>query len=176
MAYSTAPEVRLVLQGHIQAIPGETDVTPASLSDAQIEYEISNADEQINAVLRRQFALPLPTPVPPVLRNLSIDIACAQLDMMFRGSREYASDLSPMRLRYARAKEILERIATGDYPLYNPGEGPDEVGGSIVINPYEGDVLLTRDVFPRGYIPGRGSGTEYAQVEFMPYYPYYRER
>lgn len=176
MAYSTATEVRLVLQGFLDVQTGnDPDVTPAKLSDAQIEYEIRNADEQINSVLRRHYALPLPEPVPTVLKNLSIDIAVAQCDMIFRGGKEYASALSPARLRYERAKEILGHIATGDYPLYNEGEGPVAVGGEAhVINPYDGDVLLTKDVFPRGYLPG--DKTEYAQIEFMPYYPYMRGR
>jgi len=175
MAYSTAAEVRLVMQGFVDPGPEDPDKTPALLSDAQIEYEIGNADEQINSVLRRRYDLPLPEPVPAVLRNLSIDIAAAQIDMIFRGSREYASALSPARLRYERALLILDRIATGDYPLYNAGEGPEisSEAGSIVINPYVGDILLTKEVFPRGYIPGR-TGTEYAETEWLPYYPYMR--
>jgi phage gp36-like protein len=173
MAYSTVVQVRLVLQGYAE-IPTVGDVTPANLTDAQIGYEISNADEQINAVLRRRYALPLPVPVPLILGNLSIDIAVALSDMIFRGSREYASVIHPARLRYERALLILDRIATGDYPLYNAGEGPAEVGDtSIVINPYSGDILLTTDVFPRGYTPG--SGAQFAE-EPIPYYPYLRPR
>lgn len=175
MAYSTATQVRVVLKGLVDATIADPDVTPSLLSDAQIEYEISNADEQINSVLRRRYTLPLPLPVPVILRNLSIDISAAQCDMIFRGSREYASELSPARLRYDRALLILDRIATGDYPLYNIGEGPvlPKEAGSIVINPYDGDVLLTTEVFPRGYSPGK-SGAEFAQTEYIPYYPYIR--
>jgi phage gp36-like protein len=176
MAYSTAAEVRLVLQGFVDVTPGDPDRTPASLSDTQLEYEIRNADEQINSVLRRRYNLPLPDPIPIVLKNLSIDIAAAQADMMFRGSREYASALHPMRLRYERALLILDRIATGDYPLYNEGEGPEGVGDdALVLNPYDGDVLLTEDVFPRGYRPG-GREVEYSEIEAIPYYPYLRVR
>jgi phage gp36-like protein len=176
MAYSTVTQVRLVLSGFIENLPGDPDVTPAALSDAQIEYEIGNADEHINAVLRRRYTLPLPLPVPLILQNLSIDIAAAQCDMIFRGSREYASPLHPARLRYDRALLILDRIATGDYPLYNVGEGPElpSEAGSVVINPYQGDILLTKEVFPRGYNP-KGDA-EYAETEFIPYYPYSRSR
>jgi phage gp36-like protein len=175
MAYSTVADVRLVLEGFND--PNESpdpDYTPALLSDAQIEYEISNADEEINAILRRRYAVPLPTPVPEVLKNLSVDIAAALCDMTFRGSREYASVLAPARLRYERARLILDRISTGDYPLYNEGEGPEQVGDtSIVINPYPGDILLTREVFPRGYAMVEGSA-EFAELATVPipYYPY----
>jgi phage gp36-like protein len=173
MAYSTATEVRVVLAGFIDPLAGQDpDYTAAKLSDAQIEYEISNADEQINAVLRRRYSLPLPIPVPAILKNLSIDIAVAQADMIYRGSREYASELSPARLRYERAKAILDSIATGDYPLYNVDEGPEEVGDTaIVINPYKGDVLLTKEVFPRGYTPGNEDNGEYSEVIRAPYRP-----
>lgn len=174
MAYSTAAEVRIVLAGFIDPLSGQDpDYTAAKLSDAQIEYEISNADEQINSVLRRRYALPL-SPVPAILKNLSVDIASALCDEIYRGSREYASDLSPARLRYERAKEILNSIATGDYPLFNVGEGPEEVGDSaIVINPYKGDVLLTKEVFPRGYTPGTDDNAEYSESEII-HAPYHR--
>lgn len=180
MPYSVAEDVRLVLQG--MSDPGQgndPDFTPAHLSDAQIEYEIGNADLQIDLILRRRYAIPLPLPFPAVLKNLSIDIAVSLADMQFRGSREYASVLHPARLRYERALLILDRIATGDYPLYNPGEGPSEVGDeAAVFNPYPGDILLTKEVFPRGYVPGLGSSGEYGerQVEAIPYYPYLRKR
>lgn len=170
MPYSTADDVRLVVQGMIDTSQGEDpDYTPAHLSDAQIEYEISNADLQIDAVLRRRYSLPLPEPVPPVIKNLSIDIAASLVDMQFRGSREYASVLHPARLRYERALLILDRIATGDYPLYNDDDplAPSAIGDeAAVFNPYKGDVLLTKEVFPRGYIPGNeGNGSdEYAQA------------
>jgi phage gp36-like protein len=175
MAYSTPVQVRVVLQGFLDSNQGDPDITPSNLSDAQIEYEISNADEQINAVLRRRYETPLPEPVPLVIRNLSVDIAAALSDMTFRGSKEYASPLSPFRLRYERALLILDRIATGDYPIYNESESPMPIGGSIVINPYgDGDVLLTREVFPRGYDPAH-EGSEFAEtIQPIPYYPYLR--
>lgn len=179
MAYSNAEDVRLIVQGMLDATQGDDpDYTPANLSDAQIEYEISNADLQIDAVLRRRYSLPLPLPVPLVLKNLSIDIAASLVDMQFRGSREYASELHPARLRYERALLILDRIATGDYPLYNDGDplAPVPVGDeAAVFNPYDGDVLLTTEVFPRGYKPGV-NGREYAQLEYIPYYPYLMRR
>lgn len=177
MPYSTPAQVRTVLQGYLESNQGDPDKTAANLSDAQIEYEISNADEQIDAVLRRRYALPLPEPTPAVLRNLSVDIAAAQADMLFRGSREYASALHPMRLRYERALLILDRIATGDYPLYNEGEGPDLVGDeAIVINPgfYDGGLITADQVF-RNHTH-RVHGAEYSEIEAIPYYPYLRPR
>lgn len=174
MPYSTVTEVRLVLQGFVEAGPGsDPDITSALLSDAQIEYSISSADEEINSVLRRRYALPLPAPIPVIIKNLSIEIAAAQADLIFRGSREYANELSPSRIRYERAKELLERIATGDYPLYNVGEGPEEVGDtSLVINPSpsDDDFILVTDVFPRG-LPD-SEDAEFSETTLIPYRPY----
>lgn len=175
MTYSTPQTVRLVLLGLIDpAIDGDDpDHTPAMLTDAQIEYEISNADGHIDSILRRRYSLPLPDPVPLVIKNLSTDMAAALCDMIFRGSREYSSEFAPARLRYERAEQILMHIANGDYPLYNPGEGPDQTGDeSIVINPYPGDVLLSCEVFPRGDSPDKQGGAEYAE-RLIPY-PYIR--
>lgn len=153
MAYSTIEQVRQLLKGVVEATGQELggDYTPDKLSDAQIEYEIKNADAQIDASLRRQYSIPLTEPVPAILNTLSVDIAAALCDMAFRASKEYASELSPFRLRYDRALLLLERIAEGTYPLFNDGEGPGEQGGgALVINPYEGNLLRDEEVFPRG--------------------------
>ena len=155
MAYSTKEDVREILQGlPEQNSSPNYDVVPSGLSDAQIEYEISNADSQIDLVLRKRgYSTPLPDPIPTVIHTLSVDIAVAYCDLIFRGSREYTNtSSSPFQIRYNRAMQILRMMADGSYPIYNPGEGPEtaEVFDSVVINPYPGDVLLTKDVFPRG--------------------------
>lgn len=153
MAYSTKEQVRQLLKGVVEITGAELggDYTPDKLSDDQIEYEIRNADEQINASLRRQYKVPLEGELPVILNTLSVDIAASLCDMTFRASREYANELSPFRLRYERANLLLERIAEGTYPIFNEGESPENPGGgAIVINPYDGQLLEDRDVFPRG--------------------------
>lgn len=176
MTYSTVEEVRSILRGFVDGVSADPDVVPSKLSDAQIEYEIKNADAQIDGALRRRYDLPLPVPVPNIIQVISCDIAAALCDMTFRGSREYPAELAPFRLRYERAKDMLESIASGDYPIYNEGDGPGEVGGNIVINPYPGDVLLTEEVFAHGgpFDGGRGDGS--AEMAQIPYYPYLKYR
>lgn len=173
MAYSTVPEVKTVLSGFVDPAPQDPDIVPSKLSDAQIEYEIKNADAQIDAAVRRHYNLPLPEPVHPLLNVISVDIAAAQCDLIFRGSREYATILAPLRLRYERAKLLLDGIASGDFPLYNEGEGPEGVGGAIVINPYPTDILLTNEVFAHGG-PFNGRSEEGAEMTEIPYNPYLR--
>lgn len=181
MAYSTKEQVREVIQGHIEE-GGEFDVTPSKLSDDQIEYEIKNADAQIDLVLRKRgYSTPLPGgydlasgealpdqefDLPGVINSISIDIAAAQCDLIFRGSRDYqgAGDANPFRIRYDRARKLLLQIGDGNYPVYNPGEGPEYKSpySAVVFNPYPGDVLLTEEVFPRGARFLHDNGTEFA--------------
>lgn len=171
MTYSTPEEVRELLQGFVSEPGNEYDVTPDKLSDSQIEYEIMNADAQIDLVLRKRgYSTPLPGPVPDIIHTISRDIATAQCDLIFRGSRDYqgAGDANPFRVRYDRARRLLLQIGDGDYPIYNPGEGPETVApyDAGVFNPYPGDVLRTEHIFPRGADFLLGSG-EYGERETL---------
>lgn len=167
MAYSTKEDVRQVLVGIVSE--SEYDSTSAALSDDQIEYEIGNADSQIDLALRKRgYTTPLPSPIPSVIRNLSVDIAVALSDMTARGSNVYGSENHPARIRYDRARRILLQIGDGSYPIYNPGDGPDitAIYDAEVLNPYPGDVLLTKEVFPRGADFLRGDGIEYTEEPY----------
>jgi hypothetical protein len=172
MPYSTADEVREILKGYVDPQSSDPDVTAAHLTDAQIEYEIANVDAEINLVLaRRGYIVPIPTTwngnlvsVPTVIHHISIDMAAALSDMTYRGSKAYGDESNPFRLRYDRAKEMLERIAQGAFTLPIPVEGSegwiDET--QSVFNPYRSEVLLTEEVFPRGYHLQR-NGAEYGE-------------
>lgn len=174
MAYSQVKDVRLVLRGFSDpGMSDDPDYTPAMLDDAQVEWAIKDADSQINAVVRKIYNVPLPDPVPDIIVTLSTDMAAVIADNMFRGSREYATELAPARLLWDRCTRILGSIGNGSTPLYNVDEGPEPVGNeSVVINPYPDDVLLDREVFPRGNSPDKtGIKVEYATVP-MPQNPY----
>jgi phage gp36-like protein len=176
MAYSKVQDVRLILSGFSDpGLQDDPDYTPAMLGDAQIEWAIRDADSQIDSVVRRIYAVPLPDPVPDIIVSLSTDMAAVLSDNMWRGSREYATELSPARLLWDRCTRILNSVGSGAFPLYNVGEGPDQVGNeSIVINPYDGDILLDRDVYPKGNSPdvmaGGDGRAQYATVP-IPYHP-----
>jgi phage gp36-like protein len=173
VTYSTVPGVRLVLRGFADPhLAEDPDYTAAMLDDAQIEYAINDADSQIDSVLRCIYALPLPDPVPDIVVTLSTDMAAVLCDSMWRGSREYPTELAPARILWDRCTRILDRIGKGSLQLYNVGEGPDQVGNaSVVINPYDGDILLDTDVYPRGNSPDvtAGGRAEYATVP-LPYH------
>jgi Protein of unknown function (DUF1320) len=174
VAYSEAQDVRLILRGwNDPHMSDDPDYTPAMLDDAQIEYAIADADSQIDAVLRRLYALPLPDPIPDLIHGLSTNMAAVLADSIWRGAREYANELAPARLLWGRCTRILDRIGSGSLQLYNVGEGPEPVGNeAVVINPYPGDILLDTDVYPRGNSPDRtGQKAEFAAVP-IPQTPY----
>jgi len=176
MAYSEMRDVRLILRGWSDPhMSDDPDYTPAMLDDAQIDYAIADADSQINAVLRSIYAVPLPEPTPDIIVTLSTNMAAVIADSIYRGSREYANELAPARLLWARSTRILDRIGRGIVQLYNVGEGPEKVGNAaVVINPYPGDIMWDTDVYPRGNSPDRvHEKAEYAQVP-IPQSPYHR--
>lgn len=150
----------------------DPDYTPAMLEDAQIEWAIRDADSQIDSVLRRIYAVPLPDPVPDIVVAMSIDMAAVLADNIWRGSREYATELAPARVLWTRCMRILDSIGKGSLQIYNAGEGPDPVGNeAVVINIYTGDILLDRDVYPHGNSPDKASNkAEYTTVP-IPYHP-----
>lgn len=176
MAYSIVQDVRLVLRGFADPhLAEDPDYTPAMLDDAQIEWAISDADSQIDSILRSIYMVPLPDPLPDIIVTLSTNMAAVLSDIMWRGSREYANELAPPRIMWDRCTRILTNIGRGSVQLYNVGEGPEKVGNeSVVINPYAGDVLLDRDVYPHGNSPdvmaGGGGKVQYATVP-IPYHP-----
>jgi phage gp36-like protein len=99
MAYSKVQDVRLVLRGFADPdLQDDPDYTPAMLDDAQIEWAIRDADSQIDSVVRRIYATPLPDPVPEIIISLSTDMAAVLATHLWRGSREYANELAPARV------------------------------------------------------------------------------
>jgi hypothetical protein len=69
---------------------------------------------------------------------------------------------------------ILNNIARGNLSLYPDGTGPEPGSGqTIVVNPYPGDILLTEEVFPRGYPDKGADGTAEFAEEPIPYHRSY---
>lgn len=146
MAYSTVEEVRLILKGVDNSPATDYDLTPDQLSDAQVEDDIANADNQIDSALGSRYTVPFPTPTPPLVNSLSKDIASYLSDLRFRGAKEYGSELSPFYLRYQRAVALLNSLeeGTGSIPGIDLGTGE-----GAVFNPYEGTLMTTKHIFTR---------------------------
>lgn len=141
MSYADQQKVREVLR-----TTSSQSQTAESLTDGQIKQSISDADAQIDARLGDRYQVPFTSPVPSVVTHLSENIAAYLADLTYRQGKEYANELSPLYLRYQRAIQMLDRLAKGDDRL------PDDTSeraksGSIVINPYFGDLMTEQDVF-----------------------------
>lgn len=149
MAYSTAEQVRLLLKGVDDSPATDYDLTADKLSDAQIEADIVDADSEIDAALGDRYTVPFPTPIPPLVTSLSINIAAYLADLRFRGGKEHASELSPFYLRYRRSRQILNSISEGRGTI--PGLPDDALngGGSEVFNPYDGILFNTAHIWTR---------------------------
>lgn len=144
MSYADADTVRLLLT----TISTETQ-TAANLPNEAIEQAIADADAQIDARLASRYSVPFSSP-PSVVANLSANIAAYLADLDYRQGREYASQYSPLYLRYQRATNMLERLAEGDDSLPDDGDGSVTTeSGAVVVNPYYGDLMTFEDVFAR---------------------------
>lgn len=148
MAYSTVEEVRSLLVGVDNSPATDYDLTANQLTDAQIELDIADADSEIDTALAERYTVPFPTPIPALINSLSINIAAYLADLRFRGGKEYASELSPYYLRYQRARTMLDAFAQGQGTI--PGGELPEIGdGSLVFNPYDGNLFRTKHIFTR---------------------------
>lgn len=168
MAYTTPEKVRGILKGFVEALSPQAKRQADELDDAQIKYAISNAEAQINATLRSRYNVPFADPAPDLIQVIATDIAAALADLTYRGATVYQSALHPMRLRYERANLLLSQVAGGSLSVYDVTE--EAIEG--LYHPYPGDVLLTTDVFPRGFNLVRGG--EYSETDRIPYDPYLR--
>lgn len=131
--YYTDPDgVRSVLAD--SSDPG----TAAALEDWQLYAAIQDAQAEVDA---RVPGAP-PATVPPLLVNLTRDIAAYLATLTHRKGDPIASD-DPVRLRYQRAQQILTDISAGRIELSG---APDSTADVAVVNPYEGALWDLRDL------------------------------
>lgn len=141
MGYANREDVRRLLVG---ARSDEQNRTPDVLDNDQIDDDIAAAEAQVNVSLDRRYTVPFVTPIPAMIKFITIDIAAYLADMRYRGSREYAGNTHPMQLRYDRARRLLDDLGSGRRLL--EGANEDE---AIVINPYDGTLMSTRHIWTR---------------------------
>jgi phage gp36-like protein len=155
MAYSTVVKVRSVLSGE----DDEEGGTAASLSDAQIQYEIDGARATIDAALHGVYKLPFDlndtgnttATVPQIIINICTDIAAYMSDLNYRKGREYDNQNMPVPLRYQRAQTLLENLRTGTITIDWPHADSDGSGAGVV-HQYSPALMTFEDVFCAPYI------------------------
>jgi phage gp36-like protein len=146
MAYCSVEDVRLMLKGTLGDVPAAAD----KLETEQIEAEIDNAQAEVDAALSNMYIVPLTAVpglvLPDVIKYITRDIAAYLCDLTFRMSKEYGGGANPIRLRYSRAKDLLNGLLNGKYVLDVP-EDARRSTGSEVFNPYEGDLITVEHLF-----------------------------
>lgn len=145
MAYCAIEDVELILKGVSGDLPAAAD----KLDDAQIQQSIDDAGKEVDLALSNFYVTPVVTehePTIEVLKHITANIAAYLADLTFRMSKEYGSGANPLRLRYTRARALLNGILEGKYRLMVP-EVDLQTGTSVVINPYEGDLITLEHLF-----------------------------
>ncbi|HNY28938.1 MAG TPA: DUF1320 domain-containing protein [Candidatus Sumerlaeota bacterium] len=112
--YATQTDLlnRLELRHLVELADDDGDGQP---DPAVLDACITDADSVINSCLRARYAVPF-SPVPPLLRKLSADLAIANL---FARRREAASPTHEQRAQAAR--NLLQALANGEIQLADTG-------------------------------------------------------
>jgi len=153
MSYVLPDAVRSVLVRDTDKTTGSA----ASLTDATIQAAIDDAEAQVDGTLRLLYEVPF-DPAPDLVVTITRDIAAYLADLTYRQSQDYSSALDPVYLRYQRALQNLQGIATDVITLDAPrsdadGDEPD-IGQATVVNVYRGALFSMGEFLaPRGRWP-----------------------
>lgn len=139
MAYSTLDDIKAVVaEADIAQLTDDTGGT--TIDTAKVTRAIEDADLLIDSFLRFQYTVPL-SPVPALVRKLSVDIAVFNLF----SRRRVVTDEIPegVILRYRDALRMLERLQTGRASLGIEPETSD-VQPAIKVSKTSEDRLFTK--------------------------------
>lgn len=141
MSYCSVDDVKLVLKGTAGVLPAAAD----KLNDLQLQDSINDAQIEVDLALSSFYTTPM-NPVSDVIRFITRDIAVYLADLTFRMSKDYGDAANPIRLRYSRARNLLDGIVSGKYYIAVE-ESQLLTGTSEVINPYDGDLITVEHLF-----------------------------
>lgn len=136
--YCSAEDVRKALAPE----GAEDQSTAAEMSDDAIYREVTNAQQEIDARLRDRYMVPFADgEVPGLVSTITADIAAYLSTLTQRRAGEVVED-DTVRLRYARAKELLEKLGDGTLDLdVPPAEVQAGAGEPSLYNQYDGDLF-----------------------------------
>ena len=125
MRYTSVEAVLSILVRDVD----DVDSTAASLSTGQIEDAIESAETEVDAKLAHEYQVPFPEEdqTPPLIRDITRDIAAFLADLTFRRDADYTSDNEPMLMRHRRAQELLALLSSGNIEL----QGALPIGGEV---------------------------------------------
>lgn len=135
--YVTADEVRKVLAPD----GAEDQSTAAQMTDAALEEAIGTAQAEVDARLRDRYTVPFDPAEPPrLVAEITRDIAAYLATLTHRRAGD-VDENETVRLRYTRAKELLELASSGEIEL---GIGSDDLEVTLeptVVNPRDYDLF-----------------------------------
>lgn len=149
MSYSTPTLVRaaLVPGGGAQPDDGSNGKTAAMMSDDELQGHIDEADARIDSYLAQRYALPIASPAPTVLANVSRDIAAYLATLAFRKNKDLTA-MDPVYLRYSDAMAWLKAVGLGQIVIPGLGGATGDVStgeAGTPLNGYTGDLFGTSD-------------------------------
>lgn len=109
MAYCTLDDIKDQID-EARLIQLTDDENVGAVNTSRVEKAIADADEEINGYVGSRHAVPL-SPVPAILRKLSVDIAIYNLYARRDKANDTRSD------RYKAAIRFLEQVALGKISL-----------------------------------------------------------
>lgn len=144
--YTTRTQLREALSpGGDPDDPGSA----SSLDDDTLDLAIREAQSEVDAKVP---GAPFTRTVPDVVATITRDIAAYLATMTHRRGEPMTVD-DPVRLRYGRAKGLLDDLAKGAASVGSEG-GADASGEASVVNPYDG-ALWQLDDLGLGPAPNR---------------------
>jgi phage gp36-like protein len=148
MAYTTPEAVQFVLARDLD----QYDSTAASLETGQLEDAIRSAQAEVDARLAMQYKVPFNAfpNSPPLVAEITRDIAAFLADLTYRQDVDYTSDNEPMLLRWRRAQGLLEMLVLGTITLTGAETNPTEpverpASTTTVHNKYQGELFGLSD-------------------------------
>jgi phage gp36-like protein len=88
------------------------DENAGIVEESRVEKAIADADSEINGHIGARYSLPLPDPVPNIVRKFSVDVAIYNLY-----SRRQSIMPDERRERYNAAIRFFEQVAAGKASL-----------------------------------------------------------
>jgi phage gp36-like protein len=152
MGYTTPAEVRALLTpGGGDAPMPEENGTAATMSNADLQEQIELAEAYIDSRLSTHYAIPLPEPIPLLIKQVAAAMAAWHATLSYRQSADIEFN-DPVSHRYRWAQQVLNELESGKSELYPT----PEVGSSDVFNQYEGELFSPQEFGIRQADPYRG--------------------
>lgn len=140
MPYSTVADIKnLITEASVVQLTDDEQL--GAVNQARVDAAISSADELIDGFLRSRYTLPLAS-APPLLRDLSVDIAVYRLyDRRFSASMPES-----IKAKYDNALKLLGMIQKGQVQLGADDPAESDGGGSYASNKTSDSRAFTKDV------------------------------